>query len=407
MAGDGSRSSADFDAFYAATAPGMVRALVPLTGELAEAEDVAQEAYERAWLHWSTVCDCASPEAWVRTVARRLAVSRWRRMRNASTAWVRRMPAKVVPDLDPAYRALIEALRELPPKQRVAIVLHHLVDLPVEQVAAETGSSVSAVKKQLTRGRSGIVGAAWRRRSGPRRAGEPDPAKGRAMTDSVSDLLHAGSDRLQPTLPPAQSVRSMAERRRHNRRIAAMVHTSGARGPDPGAGRGGAAAHLGAPAIAAPPGPDPVSGLLTLDGRPVHGVWRASVRPGASPAALSACVSSPLTWGAVESRGATYGRPGEDRVYNEFVLRYDSVAAAHRAVLDAWRQFRRCPTPPNVATDPLESADTCRRPRGAVRKPACAFRHGGVPGPTGGHVRPAGCPPQEHCRGHRGPRGPR
>jgi len=157
MAGDRSRSTADFDAFYAATAPGMVRGLVPLTGELVEAEDVAQEAYERAWLHWSTVSDCASPVAWVRTVARRLAVSRWRRMRNASTAWVRRAPAaKVVPDLDPGYLALIAALHELPPKQRVAIVLHHLVDLPVELVAAETGSSVSAVKKQLTRGRSAL-----------------------------------------------------------------------------------------------------------------------------------------------------------------------------------------------------------------------------------------------------------
>jgi RNA polymerase sigma-70 factor, ECF subfamily len=126
MAGHGNRSTADFDAFYAATAAGMVRWLVPLTGDLAEAEDVAQEAYERAWLHWSTVSDFASPEAWVRTVARRLAVSRWRRMRNASTAWVRRTPARDLPDLDPGYLTLIAALRQLPAKQRVAIVLHHL-----------------------------------------------------------------------------------------------------------------------------------------------------------------------------------------------------------------------------------------------------------------------------------------
>jgi RNA polymerase sigma-70 factor (ECF subfamily) len=156
MAGQRNRSAADFDAFYAATAAGMVRWLVPLTGDLAEAEDVAQEAYERAWLHWSTVSDCASPEAWVRTVARRLAVSRWRRMRNASTAWVRRTPARDVPDVDPEYLVLIAALRRLPTKQRVAIVLHHLVDLPVEQVAAEMGSSAAAVKKQLTRGRSAL-----------------------------------------------------------------------------------------------------------------------------------------------------------------------------------------------------------------------------------------------------------
>jgi RNA polymerase sigma-70 factor (ECF subfamily) len=135
----------------------MVRALVPLTGNLAEAEDVGQEAYERAWLHWSTVSDCASPEAWVRTVARRLAVSRWRRVRNASTAWARRTPVRIVPELDPGYLALIAALRQLPQKQRVAIVLHHLVDLPVEQVAAETGSSAAAVKKQLTRGRSALA----------------------------------------------------------------------------------------------------------------------------------------------------------------------------------------------------------------------------------------------------------
>jgi RNA polymerase sigma-70 factor, ECF subfamily len=156
MAGHGNRSTADFDAFYAATAAGMVRWLVPLTGGLAEAEDVAQEAYERAWLHWSTVSDCVSPEAWVRTAARRLAISRWRRMRNASTAWVRRMPAREVPDLDAEYLALIAALRQLPAKQQVAIVLHHLVDLPVEQVATETGSSTAAVKKQLTRGRSAL-----------------------------------------------------------------------------------------------------------------------------------------------------------------------------------------------------------------------------------------------------------
>jgi RNA polymerase sigma-70 factor (ECF subfamily) len=75
---------------------------------------------------------------------------------NASTAWVRRTPARDVPHLDPGYLALITALRQLPAKQRMAIVLHHLVDLPVEQVAAETGSSAAAVKKQLTRGRSAL-----------------------------------------------------------------------------------------------------------------------------------------------------------------------------------------------------------------------------------------------------------
>ena len=36
-------------------------------------------------------------------------------------------------------------------------ILHHLADLPVEQVAEETGSSVSAVKKRLARGRAALA----------------------------------------------------------------------------------------------------------------------------------------------------------------------------------------------------------------------------------------------------------
>ena len=68
------------------------------------------------------------------------------------------------------------------------------------------------------------------------------------------------------------------------------------------------------------------------------------------PAPLSACVSTPLTWGAAESDAATYGPPGEPRFGNEFVLRYDTVADAHNAVTDAWRLFHDCPTPRTVET---------------------------------------------------------
>jgi RNA polymerase sigma-70 factor (ECF subfamily) len=52
---------------------------------------------------------------------------------------------------------LVNALRKLPAKQRTAVVLHHLADLSVEQVAAETGASVSAVKQQLVRGRAALA----------------------------------------------------------------------------------------------------------------------------------------------------------------------------------------------------------------------------------------------------------
>ena len=147
----------DFDRFYAATALRLVGQVLLLTGDRQEAEDVTQEAFERAWLRWPSVRDCASPEAWVRTVTRRLAVSRWRRVRNASTAWRRAGTVLDTPALSADHLELVEALRALPEKQRVAVVLHHLVDLPVDQVAAETGASVSAVKQQLVRGRAALA----------------------------------------------------------------------------------------------------------------------------------------------------------------------------------------------------------------------------------------------------------
>ena len=147
----------EFDLFYAGTSRRVLRQVYLLTGDLAEAEDVVHEAYERAWLRWDSVQRADSPEAWVRTVAHRLAVSRWRRARNAATAWRRHGPSDSRPPLDGEHVDLVAALRRLPDKQRIAIVLHHLADLPVDQVAAETGASVSAVKAQLTRGRAALA----------------------------------------------------------------------------------------------------------------------------------------------------------------------------------------------------------------------------------------------------------
>lgn len=150
-------AAAEFDTFFSRTADSLLRQMVMVTGDLAEAEDVLQEAFERAWLRWPQVHDCVSPEAWVRTVAHRLAVSRWRRVRNSSAAWLRLGPPATQSGIGLEHVALVAGLRTLPAKQRVAIVLHHLADLSVDQVAEETGASVSAVKQQLARGRAALA----------------------------------------------------------------------------------------------------------------------------------------------------------------------------------------------------------------------------------------------------------
>lgn len=144
----------DFDAFYASAVHRLTGQLFLIVGDREEARDCVQEAFERAWLRWDTVRDADAPEAWVRTVARRLAVSRWRKVRNAATAWQRHGGGEGAPDAGSADRvALVAALQRLPEVQRTAIVLHHLCDLDVAAVAQETGSTPSGVKSRLARGR--------------------------------------------------------------------------------------------------------------------------------------------------------------------------------------------------------------------------------------------------------------
>jgi RNA polymerase sigma-70 factor (ECF subfamily) len=151
-------NEADFDAFYAATAKRLVATVYAMTGNLAEAEDAVQEAYARAWQRWDRLTREGDPLPWVRTVASRLAISTWRRTRSRLRAQLRHGPAPDVPGLSADRVALVAALRKLNPDQRRAVVLHHLLDLPVEEVARETGVSSGAVRTRLSRARR-LLGA--------------------------------------------------------------------------------------------------------------------------------------------------------------------------------------------------------------------------------------------------------
>lgn len=147
----------EFDGFYAATVQRLIGQLYAMTGDLSEAQDVVQEAYLRAWQRRRQLSLEDAPEAWVRTVAWRLAISRWRRVRGSVTAWRRHGPQAPVREPSPDHAALMDALRRIPESQRVAIVLHHLCDLSVEQVAAEMGVAAGTVKARLSRGRAALA----------------------------------------------------------------------------------------------------------------------------------------------------------------------------------------------------------------------------------------------------------
>lgn len=155
----------DFDAFYHATRQRLLHQMYAMTGNLADAQDCVQEAYARAWQHWTDVAGHANPEAWLRTVAWRIAASRWRKIKNGVAAMARHGPPSHAPEPSPDNVALVAALKEIPEAQRRTIVLHHLVGLSVEEVAREMSVPSGTVKARLSRGRAAL--AALLRESDP------------------------------------------------------------------------------------------------------------------------------------------------------------------------------------------------------------------------------------------------
>jgi RNA polymerase sigma-70 factor (ECF subfamily) len=150
--------SSEFDEFYTATYARVVTQVYAMVGNRDEAEECVQEAYVRAWAHRGKLSSAEHPEAWVRTTAYRLAVSRWRRVVRGRRPADRAVAAPVVaPAPSEAHVALIAALRQLPEAQRRAIVLHHLADLSVADVAGETGVPEGTVKARLSRGRAALA----------------------------------------------------------------------------------------------------------------------------------------------------------------------------------------------------------------------------------------------------------
>lgn len=146
-----------FDAFYARTSRALLGQLYVMCGDIEEARDCLQEAYMRAWQRWPEISECERPDAWVRTVAWRLAVSRWHRARNGLRAFVRHGPVADLPEPTGDDVDLMRALRRLSPDQREAIVLHHLLDMSIESIAAETNTPTGTIKARLSRGRAQLA----------------------------------------------------------------------------------------------------------------------------------------------------------------------------------------------------------------------------------------------------------
>lgn len=147
-------------ALYARACPRLVGLLTAMCGSQGDAEEVAQDAFVRLLEHWGKVRDYGDPEAWLRTVAVRALVSRQRRRRVAvrGLAVLGRRAVTALPATEPAHDVeLAEALAGLPIDQRAVLVLHHLHDLSVAEVAELLHIPTGTVKSRLSRARAALA----------------------------------------------------------------------------------------------------------------------------------------------------------------------------------------------------------------------------------------------------------
>lgn len=142
---------------------------VRLLGNAAEAEDVTQEVFLRAWNHYSELKGSPTGRAWLKTVTRNLCINHLQRHRarwTLFTDWAREddpegcVPEIVGPDpwepvqLNDEQRHWVEqALLKLPDHQRTALVLYHFEEMDYAEIAQHLGVSLGKVKTDIFRAR--------------------------------------------------------------------------------------------------------------------------------------------------------------------------------------------------------------------------------------------------------------
>lgn len=146
----------DFVAFVRARQGALLRSAYLICGDHHLAEDLLQDAFAKLGKRWERVRE-EQPEAYVRKILYRDAISRWRRSRrehlvdHADPGGL--MAARAVPDTTAGWLTadqVRQALRLLPPRQRAVMVLRYFEDLSEEQIAAALGISRGTVKSQAS-----------------------------------------------------------------------------------------------------------------------------------------------------------------------------------------------------------------------------------------------------------------
>jgi RNA polymerase sigma-70 factor (sigma-E family) len=144
-------SDDEFSEFVQGAWPGLYRTAYLLLGDKGLAEDLVQTALAKTYAAWPSVRDVQAAPGFARTTLVNTA-SAWFRKRS----WRNELPTQELPEdgheSDPSTRpAVLDALAQLPPRQRAVVVLRYYDDLSVAETARVLDCSDGTVKSQTSK----------------------------------------------------------------------------------------------------------------------------------------------------------------------------------------------------------------------------------------------------------------
>jgi RNA polymerase sigma-70 factor, ECF subfamily len=165
---------APFEAFVRRFQDMVFATAVRLLGNPADAEDVAQTVFLRAFERFDAIGESPAAAGWLKTVTRHACLNHLARHRNrwrlfseltpadgeADTAYEATLVSSDSPsatlELERRQQDLERALQRLPDHQRVPLVLFHFDEMSYQEIAALLRVSLGKVKTDIHRGREAL-----------------------------------------------------------------------------------------------------------------------------------------------------------------------------------------------------------------------------------------------------------
>ncbi len=147
-----------FDEFYRTEFRGLVAVATALVGSVEAAEDLTQDTMVKSLMRWGKVQQLERPGGWAHRVLLNACTSWWRRRRTEANHLARQR--RVEPSVagpSPDAMAFWGAVRLLPDRHRMVMVLHDAGDRSVAEIASILSAPEGTVRSDLTRARAALA----------------------------------------------------------------------------------------------------------------------------------------------------------------------------------------------------------------------------------------------------------